>query len=195
MRSKSWVRQLKLRPVFQVLVLGLALSVGVFSQARAQSALVVAIGADNVFGAGKGKRSGGVIPDHAFPAQLQALLRAQGIDARVINAGVAGDTTPDMLARLDTAIPDGTRLVILDKAIGNDRKAGLRDQERSYIHQIKTRLDARHIALFILPPWEEIPGVVAHRDPDGHHFTTEGHAQIAAFLLPVVIATLKEQPK
>jgi acyl-CoA thioesterase-1 len=178
-----------------VVIIGLALSFGAVSQARAQSALIVAIGADNVAGFGKGKNRGGVRTDQAFPAQLQGLLLAQGLDVHVTNAGVPGDTTADILARLDSAVPDGTRLVILDKANGNDKKAGLHDEQHALMHDIKSRLAARHIALFILPPWEDIPGAVANRDPDGHHFTAEGHAQIAAFLLPEVTSILaKPQP-
>src|SRR5215212_5971309 len=46
----------------------------------------------------------GLLPDKSFPARLEAKLRAEGITARVINAGVAGDTTAGGLARLDNAL-------------------------------------------------------------------------------------------
>jgi acyl-CoA thioesterase-1 len=194
-RSVLQARKRKGLSLVQGLIVGLVFSFGALSQAHAQSALIVAIGADNVAGFGKGKNRGGVRADQAFPAQLQALLRAQGIDARVVNAGVPGDTTADILARLDSAVPDGTRLVILDKANGNDKKAGLHDEQHALMHDIKSRLAARNIPLFILPPWDDIPGAVANRDPDGHHFTAQGHAQIAAFLLPEVTSILaKPQP-
>lgn len=42
--------------------------------------------------------------DAAFPAQLQARLRADGINVTVINAGVSGDTSAGGLARLDWAL-------------------------------------------------------------------------------------------
>ncbi|MCH8861409.1 MAG: arylesterase [Proteobacteria bacterium] len=42
--------------------------------------------------------------DAAFPAQLEARLRADGIGATVINAGVSGDTSAGGLARLDWAL-------------------------------------------------------------------------------------------
>ncbi|MEZ5695100.1 MAG: arylesterase [Sphingomonadaceae bacterium] len=35
----------------------------------------------------------GVAPEESYPAKLEAALRAQGINARVVNAGVSGDTT------------------------------------------------------------------------------------------------------
>lgn len=40
----------------------------------------------------------------SFPAQLQTRLRADGMNARVINAGVSGDTSAGGLARLDWAL-------------------------------------------------------------------------------------------
>lgn len=54
----------------------------------------------------------GLARDEAFPAQLEALLRRTRPQARVLNAGVSGDTTASGLARLPgvlsrlTARPD-----------------------------------------------------------------------------------------
>jgi acyl-CoA thioesterase I len=60
----------------------------------------------------------------AFPAQLQAWLARRGIAARVINAGVSGDTTAGGLARLDWALAGKPDLVIL--ALGaNDALRGI----------------------------------------------------------------------
>ncbi len=42
--------------------------------------------------------------DASFPAQLEARLRADGVGATVINAGVSGDTSAGGLARLDWAL-------------------------------------------------------------------------------------------
>ena len=149
-----------------------------------KSILIVAIGADNVHGTGIGKRrTGGVPVGEAFPAQLQALLRTRGLDADVINAGVGGDTTAGMLGQLDSAVPEGTQLVIVDRANGNDKKAGLKAKQAFYIQQIKGRLTARHIAVIVLPAWRKIPGAVANRAWDDHHFTAKGHASIARYLL------------
>ena len=66
----------------------------------------------------------GLAPEQAFPARLQAALRQQGIEVRVINAGVSGDTTAGGLARLDWALADKPDLVIL--ALGaNDALRGI----------------------------------------------------------------------
>ncbi len=66
----------------------------------------------------------GLPPNEAFPARLQAWLHQRGIEARVVNAGVSGDTTAGGLARLDWALADKPDLVIL--ALGaNDALRGI----------------------------------------------------------------------
>ncbi len=42
----------------------------------------------------------------AFPAQLEAALRAKGYPVRVINSGVSGDTAADGLSRLDWSLTE-----------------------------------------------------------------------------------------
>jgi acyl-CoA thioesterase-1 len=46
----------------------------------------------------------------AWPAKLEGLLRQRGINVGVANQGVNGDTSDGMLSRLDSAVPDGTRV-------------------------------------------------------------------------------------
>jgi acyl-CoA thioesterase I len=66
----------------------------------------------------------GLPESEAFPARLEAWLGRRGIPARVINAGVSGDTTAGGLARLDWALADKPELVIL--ALGaNDALRGI----------------------------------------------------------------------
>jgi len=83
----------------------------------------------------------GLMPEQAFPARLEAWLRQHGVAARVINAGVSGDTTTDGLARLDWALADKPDLVIL--ALGaNDALRGIdpakvRDNLDKMIQKIK----------------------------------------------------------
>jgi acyl-CoA thioesterase-1 len=43
----------------------------------------------------------GLARDQAFPALVEAALRSDGFQARVVNAGVSGDTTSGGLERLD----------------------------------------------------------------------------------------------
>lgn len=67
----------------------------------------------------------------SYPAQLEEALRAQGIDARVANAGVSGDTTAAGLQRLAFTLDAQERapdLVILELG-GNDLLRGLSPEE------------------------------------------------------------------
>lgn len=53
-------------------------------------------------------------PDReAWPALVEARLRAEGVDAAVVNSGVSGNTTFDALDRLDYSIDSGVDLVIV----------------------------------------------------------------------------------
>ena len=66
----------------------------------------------------------GLAPEQAFPPRLQAALHRRGIETRVVNAAVSGDTTAGGLARLDWALADKPDLVIL--ALGaNDALRGI----------------------------------------------------------------------
>ena len=67
-------------------------------------------------------RGHGVSASEAYPAQLEAALRARGHKVTVVNRGVDGDTTAGVLARLDRAVPPGTDIVVLNigDARGND---------------------------------------------------------------------------
>jgi acyl-CoA thioesterase-1 len=122
----------------------------------------------------------------AYPAQLEALLRAKGIDARVTNAGIAGDTTGGMLARLDKAVPSGTQIVILQTG-GNDARKGVGAEAGGNTGQITSKLAARGIKVIMLDRISSYASA-GTRDPDGQHYNAQGHAAIAAGLLPKVMA-------
>ena len=55
----------------------------------------------------------GLASRDALPARLEAALRGRGLDVRVINAGVSGDTTAGGLARLEWALADRPHAVIV----------------------------------------------------------------------------------
>ncbi|ADP71533.1 lipolytic protein G-D-S-L family [Rhodomicrobium vannielii ATCC 17100] len=63
-------------------------------------------------------------PDKAFPAQLQAALRAKGHAVRVLNAGVSGDTAADGAARLDWSMSEPADAAIVELG-ANDMLRGL----------------------------------------------------------------------
>jgi acyl-CoA thioesterase I len=102
----------------------------------------------------------GMAATQAFPARLEAWLHERGIAARVVNAGVSGDTTAGGLARLDWALADKPDLVIL--ALGaNDALRGIepsavRDNLDKMIGKIKAG-GAKVLLLGMLAPpnWGE----------------------------------------
>jgi acyl-CoA thioesterase-1 len=85
----------------------------------------------------------------AFPAKLEAALRAKGYRIDVTNAGVSGDTVADGLARLDWSIPDGTDAVIVELG-ANDTLRGLDPKlARSGLDEIVKRLRQRHVEVML----------------------------------------------
>ncbi len=151
----------------------------------AQAAEIVALGASNTFGRGRGSTPDGVGPGQAFPAQLERLLQSQGCRARVLNAGVAGNTTGQMLARLDGVLGKDTRVLILQPG-GNDQRTGRGGERAANIAEIRRRASARGIKVVMLDSLGRIAG--AHRLADGQHFGAGGHALFAAQLAPQVKA-------
>jgi acyl-CoA thioesterase I len=114
------------------------------------------------------------------------MLRAAGIDAHVINAGVNGDTTAGMLSRLG-GVPAGTRLVILQPG-GNDARKGQAGAEAGNVAAITSRLAARGIKVIMLP--NSMLHGLPHQ-PDGQHLTPEGYRMLAAALLPQVESSVR----
>ena len=155
----------------------LAIAANLTSAAAAQ---IVAFGASNTAGYGVGS-------DQAWPARLEAMLRASGYQASVANAGISGDTTVGMLERLDSAVPNGTQLVILAIFPYNDAGKGISAAEHeANIQKIVGRLRARGIRTISAIPY--VSGLPTQSDRI--HLTAEAHAALAARLLPHVIAAI-----
>jgi acyl-CoA thioesterase I len=147
------------------------------------SAQIVAFGASNVSGFK-------VEPSRTWPALLENLLQAKGYNVRVLNAGLYGDTTTHMLHRVDSSIPNGTKVVVLDMGGGffNDKIQNIsRDQGEKDLHEIATRLRARGIK--IVPEYSyKLPD--KFKQEDKVHLNVAGHRELAQVLLPDVIAAL-----
>lgn len=138
---------------------------------------IVAIGASNTWGWGVSS---------AYPERLQTLLREQGYNANVHNAGILFDTTGGMLNRLDHAVVPETHIVILQPG-GNDRRFLVSPERRAAnIAEMVSRLQARKIEVIVYDPvfppeyyqWDRI------------HITAEGHSRIASDLLPEIVARI-----
>lgn len=73
----------------------------------------------------------GLEPGQSYPAHLEKALQARGIKARIVNAGVSGDTTAGGLQRTDFVLNDQAQkpaLVIISLG-GNDMLRGLSPAE------------------------------------------------------------------
>src|SRR2546430_2793644 len=136
--------------------LAILMGISTFASASAHAATIVALGASNTYGKG-------VARNQAYPAQLEAILRAKGANVRIVNAGINGDTTEGMLQRLDRSVPNGTSAVILQPG-GNDRRKGRADRTAD----IQSRLSARGIPAIMLG--NGMPAGLPLQ-PDGQHLT------------------------
>lgn len=142
------------------------------------SAQVVALGASNTEGRG-------VSSSESYPAQLQAMLQARGSSLRVTNAGVSGDTTGGMLARLSSAVPDGTKIVVLQFG-GNDRGKISLEMRQANIASIQQQLRKRGIRIVQADGLVRSAWAAGLVQPDHIHLTAEGYRRVAAQLLPSI---------
>jgi acyl-CoA thioesterase-1 len=170
---------LALRDAAVMLLLGVSVLLSAATVADAAPLRIVAIGASNTHGWYVGNRG-------AYPAKLEALLKAKGIDAQVTNAGVPVDTTAGMLKRIDSDVPKGTDIVILQPG-GNDKRFLMSNEQRAAnIAAMERHLRNRSIKVIVYD--DDIP--LRYYALDFIHLTGEGHAMIAAALLPRVMRAI-----
>ncbi|MGV7217158.1 GDSL-type esterase/lipase family protein [Bradyrhizobium sp. UFLA05-112] len=161
--------------IFFVAVAGI-----VVASANPASAQIVALGHSAV--------RGNVSESEMWPAVLEGLLRAKGSQVHVANAGVWGETTDATLARVSSAVPAGTRIVILCDNAANDIRHNMSPaQAAANIAAIKSQLKARGIrvvdAMGIYMSVVRQPGGTG---PDGRHLSVEGNKKVAAALVGMV---------
>ena len=170
----------------QLLVLCLGSLAVLASAAGAQTlptqVTILALGASNTEG-------WGLPASDSYPARLELMLKARGIDATVHNFGIAGDTTRGMLARLQVGMPEGTQVVILQPGI-NDARVGEGADRARNIEQMRTWLAARSIKLVMME--NELLDALPRTElrDDGVHFTAAGYAILAERILPEVLTAL-----
>jgi acyl-CoA thioesterase I len=168
--------------MMRVAILVTTVFLAAISTASAAPLRIVAIGASNTQGWYVGERG-------AYPAKLQALLKSRGIDAEVVNAGIPFETTSGMLKRIDRDVPNGTDIVILQPG-GNDRRFLVtKEQRAANVAAMESRLRSRAIKVIVYD--EEIPS--RYYSFDFIHLTEEGHAMIAASLVPQILAIVKQR--
>jgi acyl-CoA thioesterase I len=122
------------------LPLFLAASLG--AQAEPRAPVIVALGDSLTAGLG-------LPQSEAFPAQLQAALKARGRDVTVIDAGVSGDTAAAAALRLDWALPDNADAVIVELG-GNDALQGIPPEgTKAAIEKIIVAVQARGLPILL----------------------------------------------
>lgn len=92
----------------------------------------------------------GLPAEDGFAAQMQAAMDAAGLDARLVNASVSGDTTQDGLARLDWSLAEAPDAVILGLG-ANDMLQGLPAASAAdNLEAMLSRFDAMHLPVLLL---------------------------------------------
>jgi acyl-CoA thioesterase-1 len=190
------------------------LSVALLAQpllATAEDIKIVALGASATEGEG-------VSESDAYPAQLERLLKADGYSVSVVNEGISGNTTRDLLDRFDRAVPDGTNIVILQPGT-NDKKRTKRrtalspTETKENVEQMLAKLKERNISAVLMG----YPGkggrkvAQAHSavwygrghkgippsmiQADGVHLTKEGNAVVAKNMSVIIKKIIDETKK
>jgi len=104
----------------------------------------------------------GVDPEAAYPARLQALIDSAGLDYRVVNAGVSGETSAGALRRLDWLLREPADVVIVETG-ANDMLRGLDpDSTRANLDRILERLAREEPSpRILLVPMRAVPNLGA----------------------------------
>jgi len=91
----------------------------------------------------------GLPVEEAFPAKLGRALKAKGVAAEFIDAGVSGDTASGGRDRVEWSVPEGTDAVILELG-ANDALRGIDPKvTRAALEEILRRLEARRLAVLL----------------------------------------------
>ena len=91
----------------------------------------------------------GLASRDALPSRLEAALRERGLDARVIDAGVSGDTTAGGLARLEWALADRPHAVIVALGANDALRAIDPEVARSNLDRLLASLSERGLPVLL----------------------------------------------
>jgi lysophospholipase L1-like esterase len=114
-----------------------------FLASPAQSQVrVVAFGDSNTYGMNMAR-------EQSYPAQLETMLKAKGLNVRVDNQGIPGDTASGGLARVDSAVPAGTRVAIVLFGVNDMRRGVPPATFEQNLSEIVARLKARGVRVVL----------------------------------------------
>jgi acyl-CoA thioesterase-1 len=98
----------------------------------------------------------GVAAEEAFPALLEARLRREGYDYRVVNAGVSGDTTAGGLRRVDWVLRAKPDVVVValgaNDGLRGQPPAAMRDNLAAIIARLRASGAQVLLAGMLMPP-------------------------------------------
>jgi acyl-CoA thioesterase-1 len=99
----------------------------------------------------------GLDPDQAFPALLQKKIEEAGLDWRVVNAGLSGETTAGGLRRLDWILRQPVDLFVIELG-GNDGLRGIApDVTRKNLQEMIDRIRAKNPRVILVLAGMQIP--------------------------------------
>lgn len=81
--------------------------------------------------------------------QLETALRGKGLNVRVVNSGVSGDTATDALARFDWAMPEAADAAIVELGANDALRGTQVAQTEKALGEILSRLKARHMEVLV----------------------------------------------
>ncbi len=114
-----------------------------FTSANAKPITILALGDSLTAGYG-------LEPGHAMPDILQQALNKAGLDVTIINGGVSGDTAAQGAARLDWALTDDVKAIVLELG-ANDALRGLPpEQLNQALRQVMDKAKAKNLPVLIL---------------------------------------------
>lgn len=158
----------------------------------------------------------GVDRSETFTAHLQELLRADGYDVDVVNAGVDGDKPVWMVDRLANAKLDKTRLVIFEPGANDTNKASNIESVEKILSRLQeSKMPTIYVSILLIQNMKEaqetarkydayyygnwvrgIPLDREHRQFDkaqGGHLTAKGCQLWAKNMFPLVKRILVEK--
>ncbi len=128
----------------------------------------------------------GLPPGTEYPVVLEDKLKAAKIDAKVINAGVSGDTSAGGASRIDWSLADHPDVAIVELG-SNDALRGLRPaQTEKNISTVLEKLKAAHVPVLLLgmkAPRNLGPEYAAEFDPIYPRLAKKYGADLYPFVL------------
>jgi len=105
----------------------------------------------------------GVDPDEAYPALIQQKLDSAGLDVRVVNAGVSGETSAAGLRRIDWILKKPVAVLVLELG-GNDALRGLElKAAKENLQEIINRTRARYPRVIVVIAGMQAPPNLGRR--------------------------------